>query len=363
MKKIRFFTLLVMVLLTALIVTGCQHQSQPSQPVQENRVMGPETGKPEGLLKVHFLDVGQGDAILVQTPMGENLLIDAGDRDQGNMVVSYLEQAGVTKLTAVVGTHPHADHIGGLAEVIRHFPVEAVYMPRVNHSSDTFLTLLQTIEQKGLKIKTARAGVTLPLEGAEAAILSPLFSEYSELNDYSAVIALTFGQNRFLLMGDAGQSCEADLLKNGDQVKAGVLKIGHHGSSSASSQAFLQAVGPAYAVISCGSGNDYGHPRRETLQALGVVGSEILRTDQQGTIVITSNGQSLQVNKKGIQARAGPTPNAGDSSSNCYIGNQKSLRFHRSTCRTLPAEANRVYFSTRDEALAQGFKPCGNCKP
>ncbi len=363
MKKTRIFMLLVMVVLTAFIVTGCKNQSQPAQPVQENRITGPETGKPEGLLRVHFLDVGQGDAILVQTPVGENLLIDAGDRDQGNTVVSYLEQAGVTRLTAVVGTHPHADHIGGLAEVIRHFPVEAVYMPRVNHTSDTFLNLLQTIEQKGLKIKTARAGVSLPLKGAEVAVLSPLFSEYSELNDYSAVIALTHGQNRFLLMGDAGQSCEADLLKNGDKINAQVLKIGHHGSSDASNMAFLQAVGPLYAIISCGSGNDYGHPHREALQALQAVGSEILRTDQQGTIVITSNGRSLQVDKKGIPARASPTSNVGDNSSNSYIGNQKSLRFHRSTCRTLPAESNRVYFSTRDEALAQGFKPCGNCKP
>ncbi|MDN5361646.1 MAG: competence protein ComEC [Moorella sp. (in: firmicutes)] len=247
-----------------------------------------------GKLRVHFLDVGQGDAILVQLPDGRNILIDAGSNEAGPTVIKNLKEYGVAQLDYVIGTHPHEDHIGGMDQVIDAFPVGKVYLPRVTHNTDSYRDLLLAIKNKGLQATEAKAGVTLPLgEGVQATFVSPAKSNYEDLNDYSAVLHLTYGKTAFLFTGDAGTTAEQQMLAGHQPLKADVLKVAHHGSRSATGTAFLKAVAPTYAVISVGRGNDYGHPHAQTLQRLQKAGAKIYRTDQDGTITAISDGEKV----------------------------------------------------------------------
>lgn len=194
----------------------------------------------------------------------------------------------------MIGTHPHEDHIGSLDTVINSFQIGEVIMPKVTHTTRTFRDVLEAIDRKGLQIRPAKAGVSIMEDGLLAArILAPCREDYDELNDYSAVIMLTCGEVSFLLSGDAEALSEKDILASGVAVKADVLKVGHHGSNSSTSAAFLKAVGPSYAVISVGAENDYGHPHQVTLDRLRKQGVEVLRTDRQGTVLFTTDGKEL----------------------------------------------------------------------
>lgn len=245
-------------------------------------------------LNVHFLDVGQGDSILIQFPDGRNMLVDAGGNDDASTIVSYLKKTGVKKLDYLIGTHPHEDHIGSLDTVINNFQIGEVIMPKVTHTTRTFRDVLEAIDRKGLQIRPAKAGVSIMEDGPLAArVLAPCGEDYNELNDYSAVIMLTCGEVSFLLSGDAEALSEKEILASGAAVKADVLKVGHHGSNSSTSAAFLKAVGPRYAVISVGAENDYGHPHQVTLDRLKKQGVEVIRTDQQGTVLFTTDGKEL----------------------------------------------------------------------
>jgi len=218
------------------------------------------------------------------------MLIDGGGNDDEKAICTYLQNQKIKKIQVLVGTHPHEDHIGALDAVINSFPVENVYLPKIMHNTQTFEQLLQAIKNKSLKIKTAQMGVRIPLRGLSCAILSPEVRGYEEINDYSAVIKIAYGKQSFLFCGDASEQAESALLASGNDVKASVIKIGHHGSRSSSSYRFLQAVAPHYAVISCGEDNPYGHPHPETLARLKKAGIELWRTDQMGTIIVTTDG-------------------------------------------------------------------------
>ncbi|WP_406678711.1 ComEC/Rec2 family competence protein [Moorella sp. ACPs] len=269
--------------------------SGPS-PSQENPPGSSTPPAESGKLRVHYLDVGQGDAILVQLPDGKNILIDSGTGEAGPGVVRELKQYSVKKLDYVIGTHPHEDHIGGLDLVINSFQVGKVYLPRVTHNTDAYMDLLLAIKNKGLKATEAKAGVALPLDmGIQALFVSPAKSNYEDLNDYSAVLHLTYGQTAFLFTGDAGTTAEEEMLASGRPLKADVLKVAHHGSRYATSTAFLKAVAPRYAVISVGKGNDYGHPHVQTLQRLQKAGVKIYRTDRDGTITAVSDGRKVTI--------------------------------------------------------------------
>lgn len=254
-----------------------------------NAISG-QTGVHQEML-VHFIDVGQADCILAQNA-GKNMLIDAGNNDDTELVIDYLAEQGVTDFDYIIGTHPHEDHIGSLDDVINHFDCKEVMLPNVVHTTRTFEDVLQVVQEKNLKITLPKIGSTYNLGVAKFTIIAPN-RKYSEINDWSIGIKLVYGDNSFLLCGDAQADSEYDICTNGIDISADVLKVGHHGSSTATSELFLERVNPTYAIISCGKFNDYGHPHKETLDRLAKHGVKIYRTDEDGTIVARSDGKNI----------------------------------------------------------------------
>jgi len=337
------------------------------------------TGTPsevEGELKVHFLDVGQGDSILITT--GNNaMLIDAGDRGYGSSVVSYLKKQGVKKLDYLILTHPHADHIGGAVEVINAFEIEKIIMPKVEHTTRTFENLLETIKNKGMRITTPVPGDGYELGSARFKILAPNSSGYKSLNDYSVVIRLTFGNTAFLFTGDAESMSESQILSKNFEVKSDVLKVGHHGSATSTSDRFLKSVKPKYAVISVGRGNKYGHPTQEVLERLDSYHVKVYRTDEVGTIVATSDGTNITFDKEARSISKGTSssqddeaeekssesitsqPETDNNEETVYITKTGS-KYHRSDCRYL--KSSKVPISL-EKAKADGYEPCKVCNP
>lgn len=360
MKKYRILAL-VLILVLCLGVIAC---SSTEAPLSNNEAHG------GGVLKVHFIDVGQADAILIQGPKGENIVIDAGNNNDSDTVVNYIKKQGIKELKAVIGTHPHEDHIGGLDAVIKSFNVEKVYLPKAVHTSETFRDVLKAVSDKGIKVATAVKGVSIPLSGMEAEFMGPSRSDYDNLNNHSAVLKLAYGETGFLFQGDAEEESERDILKSemGGKLKADVLKIGHHGSSSSTIPEYLEKVDPEYAVIMAGKGNDYGHPHRETMELLEDKGIAVYRTDEQGTIVAESDGKSIKFNVNPGSSTYG-TENSStiklyvDSAGNGLIKgniNSKGEKIYH-----LPGGAyydNTIpekWFKTELEAQEAGFRPSG----
>jgi competence protein ComEC len=259
---------------------------------------------PQGVIKVHFIDVGQGDSILIEN--GEAaMLIDAGENSQGEVVVNYINSLDIEDLDYVIGTHPHSDHIGGLDDVILQVPVEKIIFPDVVHTTKTFEDVLDAIESKNLKITKAIPGDEYTLGEAEFTIVAPNSIKYDELNNYSVGIHLQFGDSSFLFIGDAEELSEEEILEAGHDISADVFKLSHHGSSTSNSSKFLDQVNPAYAVITVGEGNSYGHPHSITMQAMQERNIKVYRTDKQGTIVFTSDGSNISVNTKAYSITEG----------------------------------------------------------
>lgn len=250
-----------------------------------------------GELKIHFIDVGQADAILVQQGSA-SMLIDAGNNGDGESVKKYLSSQGITKLDYVIGTHPHEDHIGGLDVMIDSFDVGMVYMPKASSTTATFKDVIKAINNKNLKVTTPNPGGTFKLGEAEVQILAPNGKEYKDLNNYSIALRLTFGSNSFLFMGDAEVKSEKEILGKGFEVRADLIKIGHHGSISSTSEEFLDRVNPKYAVIMVGDDNTYKHPHKPVMDRLKAKGIKVYRTDECGTIVATSDGKEIKFNVK-----------------------------------------------------------------
>ncbi|HHY80402.1 MAG TPA: MBL fold metallo-hydrolase [Thermoanaerobacter sp.] len=292
-------------ILFAFILTGCTifdntstHEVQQllqdeGTKSQQETVKKSETDS----LTINYIDVGQGDSIFIQTPSGKTMLIDAGTPEMGSEVENYIKSRGINKIDILIGTHPHNDHIGGIVEVIKTFKIGKFYMPKVTTTTRTFEEVLKAAKSKGLSINVAKAGVVIDLgDGIIAKMLAPNSSHYEDLNNYSAVVKITYGNTSFLFTGDAGEQSEKEMLSEGYNLKADVLKIGHHGSSSASTWAFLKAVHPKYAVISCGKYNDYGHPHKETMKKLRSLGIIVYRTDECGTVIAVSDGKTINFN-------------------------------------------------------------------
>ena len=258
----------------------------------------------EGELAVHFLDVGQADAILV-VDGDKTLMIDTGDWPNGEdkeFMLSYISNLGIETIDYLVLTHPDADHIGGAPEVISAFRVENCIMPSITKETSVFERTLDALEENEVNVLLPIAGDEYVLKNAAFRILGPLKDDYSDTNDHSVVLRLQYGQRSILFAGDAEKASEEDMMElyGGSQsLKADVLKVGHHGSGTSSSQAFLSLVDPDYAVISCGFDNKYGHPHAQTLTRLNAMGISLYRTDTDGTVVLLTDGETLNFTKLG----------------------------------------------------------------
>lgn len=255
-----------------------------------------EINSETGTLKVHYIDVGQGDSIFIELPDGKTALIDAGEIEYGSVVTNYIKNLNYQKIDYIFATHPHSDHIGGMTKVVNSFDIGSIYMPNVSNNTTFYLNLLKSIEAKNKKIKVAVASKNvISTEDLNLKILAPADKEYEELNNYSIVLKLTYKEKSFIFMADAEYDSEMDLLNKNYDLKADVLKVGHHGSTSSTNYNFLKKVNPKIAVISVGENNDYGHPKEKILEKLKEIKAKIYRTDLNGNIVITTDGNKLKV--------------------------------------------------------------------
>lgn len=349
MMSFRKFLSLLMVL--ALLLCGCK-TVVTSTGGAESQSAPDASGN---LLSVHFIDVGQADCALLEC--GEEfMLIDGGNVADSDLVVSYLEDAGVEELRAVVGTHAHEDHVGGLAGVLAVFPTEAVYAPTRTYSSRCFDDFMYYVNQQDLTVQIPQPGDHFMLGSAEVTVLGPVKS-YAETNDTSIVLMVQFGETRFLFTGDMEQTAENDMLDYGADVKADVLKVGHHGSSTSTGYRFLYEVDPEYAVISVGEGNTYGHPNEEVLSRLKDADVSTFRTDELGNILAVSDGETITFTWE----KEHRVPENTEEAETVYIGNKNSKKFHLPSCGSLPAEKNRIEFNSYEEAVQAGYEPCGQC--
>lgn len=348
MKKKLIALLLV---LGILVLCGCLAKVllDTPEPPPAPEVTGGEK------LTVHYLDVGQADCTLLECG-GEYMLIDGGNIGDGQKVISYLQNMGVEELKAVVCTHAHEDHVGGLPAVLAVYPVKQVFAPTKTYASKVFDDFLYYVDQQRLEVTIPAPGDTMTLGQAQITVLGPVKS-YAETNDTSIVMKVVFGQTSFLFTGDMEVLAENDMLDSGADVKADVLKVGHHGSDTSTGYRFLYEVDPTYAVIPVGEDNKYGHPNDIVLSRLSDAECTIFRTDHLGTVVAVSDGNEITFtweNQKGDPANA-------TQADITYIGNKNSKKFHAPGCASLPSEKNKVEFDTYDEAVEAGYSPCSSC--
>jgi competence protein ComEC len=333
-------------------------------------------------IKMHYIDVGQGDSEFIELPNGQNMLIDAGNPENGSQIVSYIKGLGHNKIDYLIATHPHSDHIGGMATVVNGLDIGRIYMPKVSQNTKVYENLLAAIKNKNLTVNTAKSGINILKSGSlNIDMIAPCSTSYKDLNQYSAVIKITYGDNKFLFMGDAGTVSEAQITAD---VKADVLKVGHHGSNTATSNSFLQKVSPKFAVIEVGKKNSYGHPTASTLAKLQKIGTQIFRTDQSGTIIFTSDGKTITVDKKASTIKENAPPASTSSKSVATITPKKpstviapeagttdnknvtvyitktGKKYHCAGCQYL---SKSKYSISLADAKSEGYTPCSRCHP
>lgn len=279
-KKIYMLAFIVFSLLS-IFMMSC---SSPTTKIKPN----------PNVMLVHYIDVGQGDSILIQVN-NKNLLIDSGPKSDRKKLFSYLSSLYLDKLDYVIATHPHDDHIGNMAEVIKKYNVSKFYAPKVQSSTKTFEQMIDALKSKNLKINVIKKGTnSIDLgENTKISVFSPIKDSYEDLNNYSPVIKIEYGNTSFLFTGDAQEDVEKDILANNEDIKADVLKIGHHGSSTSTSEGFLAKVNPSISVISVGKDNIYNHPSENTIKNLKKNNIITYRTDADGTILLSSDGSDI----------------------------------------------------------------------
>ncbi len=319
-------------------------------------------------MEVHFIDVGQGDAALVI--QGDHaMLIDGGNASDSSRIYTYLKNRNIKHLDYIVNSHPHEDHVGGLAGALNYATVNKALSPVTTYDSKAFNSFVSYLGQQGVSITVPKAGDSLALGSATIDVLGPI-SISNNVNNNSLVLKVNFGDTSFLFTGDAEREEELDILNSGADVNSTVLKAGHHGSDTSTSYQFLWHIMPMYAVISVGGNNSYGHPTDAVLSRFRDADVKVLRTDMQGDIIFTSDGENVTytVNRNLDADTLVPSdrPVIDPQPQGCYILNTSTKKFHYSSCsavKRMSEKNKKISFDTRAEIISQGYSPCGICKP
>lgn len=386
-----------------------EQQENGGSPTEEMAEPG-EGQTPDGTLSVTFLDVGQGNAVLVEQG-GAYMLIDGGNRDYSSFVVSYLKEQGVEELAYVIASHYDADHLNGVVGALHAFSCGQVLAPDYVTDTRVYESFERVIKEQDIALAYPAVGDTYTLGDASFTVVCPKAYDPKEDNDNSVGIRLVYGDTSFLICGDAGKAEEQAMLDSGVTLESDVYLASHHGSEGSSSEAFMRAVSPSAVVISAGAGNSYGHPTRTVLDRVKACGAALYRTDLQGTITVTSDGTSLswsvdatQDYRDGDEVAAGAaditgTSGAADTADSAaqasvaadtagsaaqassggetaadgtadvtgaYVLNTNTKKFHRPSCSSVAqmSPENKAAFSgSREELIAAGYDPCKRCNP
>lgn len=313
---------------------------------------------------VHYIDVGESDCVLIASN-NKFMLIDAGDISDEATIINYLKKQKVKKLDYVIGTHPHADHIGAMPEVIKEFSVGKIIMPAKAHTTDIYEKLLSAIKMKGLKITRPVVGSSYEIGKAKFKIIAPNSYDYGDnLNNYSVGIRLTNGNNSFVFIGDNEKDAITDIISNKINLKSDVLMCGHHGSDTSTTLELLNAVNPKNAIISVGK-NSYGHPNNDVLKMLKTKNITTFRTDENGTITATSTGKEITFdakasNIKTISVEAIKKTSTSNISATLVYTTKTGRKYHRVSCSYLSKSKIKI---TLKKAKGEGLTPCSRCKP
>ncbi|MDN6162280.1 MAG: MBL fold metallo-hydrolase, partial [Atopostipes sp.] len=360
--KFLFFSLLL------LFMSACNDfeigdislDSEKEEEVQENTFDKSEISDSD--LKVHYINVGQGDSTFIDLPNGENVLIDGATRSNGQTVLDYLDRLNVKKIDYLIATHPHEDHIGGLVEVVKNYDIGKIYMPEKEHTTIVFEDLLLAIKEKGYSITKAEAGdILFEEEGLSMNIIAPEGITGENLNEYSVANRLVFGETSFLFTGDAEKKSEENMVNSDYNLEADVLKVGHHGGDTSSKEDFLTEVKADYGIISAGEDNQYGHPHSNVMERLRNHGMKIFRTDKDGTIIAVSDGENIEFNKKATEISKTSSTSSGNRTGEVEVyRTDTGGKYHLADCHTL--EDSKVAIPL-DEAQEEGLEACGICNP
>lgn len=286
MKKLLTILLLLCLLAGCTTAPAATEPSQATEPTELVLTSGPNR------LTVHFIDVGQADCALIECN-NAFAIIDGGNAADGEAVVEYLESRGVQRLNLVVGTHPHEDHIGGLPDVLAAYPADNIWFSAIPYTNYTVTNFLNAAKKQNREVQQPQVGQSFHLGGATITVLGPVRTDYEDVNDLSLVLMVQYGDIRFLFTGDMEREAELDLIENGTDLKADVLKVGHHGSYSSTSYLFLRQVMPTYGVISVGAANEYGHPHADPMSRLRDADVTIFRTDNMYTVTAVTDGKNI----------------------------------------------------------------------